>query len=80
MDQYSEQLSGIFSRLRTRRAVQCSAVWPKARPASATSRSRSTWLSRASDSADRNMHAEVGFHDGWGTVIEQLARQVENRA
>ena len=27
--------------------------------------------------ADRNMHAEMGFHDGWGTVIGQLARLVE---
>ncbi|OCP20834.1 MULTISPECIES: SRPBCC family protein [unclassified Ensifer] len=29
--------------------------------------------------ADRNMHEEMGFHDGWGTVIEQLARLVEGR-
>lgn len=28
--------------------------------------------------ADRNMHAEMGFHDGWGTVAEQLARLVEH--
>ncbi|MDQ6436140.1 SRPBCC family protein [Mesorhizobium sp. LHD-90] len=27
--------------------------------------------------ADRNMHAEMGFYDGWGTVIGQLARLVE---
>jgi uncharacterized protein YndB with AHSA1/START domain len=27
--------------------------------------------------AERAMHAELGFHDGWGTVIEQLARLVE---
>lgn len=27
--------------------------------------------------ADRNMHAEMGFHDGWGTVIGQLAAMVE---
>lgn len=27
--------------------------------------------------ADRNMHEEMGFHDGWGTVVEQLARLVE---
>ena len=26
---------------------------------------------------DRNMHAEMGFYDGWGTVIEQLARMLE---
>jgi uncharacterized protein YndB with AHSA1/START domain len=29
------------------------------------------------DNADRNMHAEMGFYDGWGTVIEQLAKRVE---
>jgi uncharacterized protein YndB with AHSA1/START domain len=23
--------------------------------------------------ADRNQHAEMGFHDGWGTVLDQLA-------
>jgi uncharacterized protein YndB with AHSA1/START domain len=28
---------------------------------------------RHKDPADRNMHAEMGFYDGWGTVIEQLA-------
>lgn len=27
--------------------------------------------------ADRAMHEELGFYDGWGTVIEQLARLVE---
>jgi uncharacterized protein YndB with AHSA1/START domain len=32
------------------------------------------------DNADRNMHEELGFHDGWGTVVEQLARLVERRA
>jgi uncharacterized protein YndB with AHSA1/START domain len=30
--------------------------------------------------ADRNMHEELGFHDGWGTVAEQLARLAEQRA
>lgn len=29
--------------------------------------------------ADRNMHAEMGFYDGWGTVIGQLARLVERQ-
>ena len=24
------------------------------------------------DEADRNLHAEMGFHDGWGTVFDQL--------
>jgi uncharacterized protein YndB with AHSA1/START domain len=24
------------------------------------------------DEADRNHHAELGFHDGWGTVLDQL--------
>lgn len=30
--------------------------------------------------ADRNMHVELGFNDGWGTVIGQLAKLVERRA
>lgn len=30
--------------------------------------------------ADRQMHEELGFFDGWGTVIEQLARLAEQRA
>src|SRR5690606_17800340 len=30
--------------------------------------------------ADRKRHEEMGFHDGWGTVIEQLARLVERGA
>jgi uncharacterized protein YndB with AHSA1/START domain len=29
--------------------------------------------------ADRNLHEEMGFYDGWGTVAEQLARHVEPR-
>jgi uncharacterized protein YndB with AHSA1/START domain len=29
--------------------------------------------------ADRNMHHEMGFADGWGAVIEQLAKLVETR-
>jgi uncharacterized protein YndB with AHSA1/START domain len=32
------------------------------------------------NNADRNLHEEMGFHDGWGTVIEQLARLAEQRA
>src|SRR3954467_1017836 len=28
--------------------------------------------------ADRNMHEEMGFYDGWGTVVEQLAKLVEH--
>lgn len=32
------------------------------------------------DRADRDMHAEMGFHDGWGTVADQLAALVERRA
>lgn len=32
------------------------------------------------NNADRNMHAEMGFYDGWGTVIEQLAKLIEQRA
>lgn len=27
--------------------------------------------------ADRSLHEELGFYDGWGTVIEQLARLLE---
>jgi uncharacterized protein YndB with AHSA1/START domain len=30
--------------------------------------------------ADRNMHEEMGFYDGWGTVVEQLATLAEQRA
>jgi uncharacterized protein YndB with AHSA1/START domain len=30
--------------------------------------------------ADRNTHKEMGFHEGWGTVVEQLARLVEPRS
>ena len=29
------------------------------------------------NNADRNTHEEMGFHDGWGTVIEQLAALLE---
>lgn len=29
------------------------------------------------NSDDRNMHEELGFYDGWGTVVEQLATLVE---
>jgi len=29
--------------------------------------------------ADRDTHEEMGFFDGWGTVIEQLAALVERR-
>lgn len=29
------------------------------------------------NAADRDMHVELGFYDGWGTVIEQLAKLVE---
>lgn len=32
------------------------------------------------NNADRNKHEELGFHDGWGTVAEQLATLVERRA
>jgi uncharacterized protein YndB with AHSA1/START domain len=30
--------------------------------------------------ADRNTHQDLGFYDGWGMVIEQLARLVEPSA
>jgi uncharacterized protein YndB with AHSA1/START domain len=29
------------------------------------------------DAGDRDRHEELGFHDGWGTVIRQLAELVE---
>jgi uncharacterized protein YndB with AHSA1/START domain len=32
------------------------------------------------NSADQKMHEELGFYDGWGTVIEQLAKLVERPA
>ena len=32
------------------------------------------------NNADRNMHEELGFYDGWGTVVEQLATLVESRS
>lgn len=32
------------------------------------------------NNADRNMHEEMGFYDGWGTVVEQLAKLVEGRS
>jgi uncharacterized protein YndB with AHSA1/START domain len=32
------------------------------------------------NNADRNMHEEMGFYGGWGTVAEQLAELVEQRA
>ena len=30
------------------------------------------------NNADRNMHEEMGFYDGWGTVAGQLAKLVES--
>jgi uncharacterized protein YndB with AHSA1/START domain len=32
------------------------------------------------NNADRNMHEEMGFYDGWGTVTAQLAQLVEQRS
>lgn len=32
------------------------------------------------DRGDRDRHEELGFHDGWGTVVEQLATLVERTA
>jgi uncharacterized protein YndB with AHSA1/START domain len=29
------------------------------------------------DNADRDMHEKAGFNDGWGTVLEQLAKLTE---
>lgn len=33
---------------------------------------------RHGDPASRELHADLGFADGWGTVIGQLARHVES--
>ena len=33
---------------------------------------RCTTIAMHRDEADRNQHAEAGFHDGWGTVLDQL--------
>lgn len=30
--------------------------------------------------ADRDQHEKLGFHDGWGTVLRQLAELAESRA
>jgi uncharacterized protein YndB with AHSA1/START domain len=32
------------------------------------------------NNANRNMHEDMGFYDGWGTVAEQLAALAEQRA
>jgi uncharacterized protein YndB with AHSA1/START domain len=32
------------------------------------------------NTADRDKHEELGFHDGWGTVTRQLAELTEHRA
>jgi len=32
------------------------------------------------NTADRNMHEKMGFYDGWGTVVGQLAELAEQRA
>ena len=31
------------------------------------------------NNADRNMHEEMGFYDGWGTVTRQLAKLAEQQ-
>jgi uncharacterized protein YndB with AHSA1/START domain len=31
------------------------------------------------NSADRSMHHEMGFYDGWGTCLDQLAKFAEQR-
>jgi uncharacterized protein YndB with AHSA1/START domain len=35
---------------------------------------------RHGDPTTRSRHEDIGFRDGWGTVIEQLARFVESRS
>jgi uncharacterized protein YndB with AHSA1/START domain len=32
------------------------------------------------NNADRNTHKEMGFYDGWGAVVEQLAKLVERKS
>lgn len=32
------------------------------------------------NAADRDTHEKLGFYDGWGTVMRQLAEFIENRA
>ena len=32
------------------------------------------------NNADRKMHEEMGFYDGWGNVVQQLADLVERRS
>lgn len=32
------------------------------------------------DAGDQRLHAELGFHDGWGTVADQLKALVETQA
>ncbi|KQZ70565.1 MULTISPECIES: SRPBCC family protein [unclassified Nocardioides] len=34
---------------------------------------------RHRDAADRDRHEQLGFHDGWGAVTQQLAALVESR-
>jgi uncharacterized protein YndB with AHSA1/START domain len=36
-------------------------------------------LAMHKDPATRNRHEELGFHDGWGTVADQLAALVERQ-
>ena len=35
-------------------------------------------IARHGDPAARDRHAEIGFAEGWGTVVDQLARCVED--
>jgi len=67
-----------------RRLVWTDAVLPGYRPATKafftavmTLESRGeltlcTTVAMHRDEHDRNQHAEMGFHDGWGTVLDQL--------
>ena len=39
-----------------------------------------TAAARHRDSADRDRHEQLGFHDGWSTVTRQLAELAESQA
>lgn len=41
-------------------------------------KTRYTAVALHKDEADREKHEDMGFHDGWGTVLEQLAAFAES--
>lgn len=38
-----------------------------------------TALALHRDEKGQKMHAEMGFHDGWGTCLDQLVALMKNR-